>query len=192
MNRSFDPSRFKEPNPKRFAKDESGQWWYLYGVKKPQRQRVNPKVCPACGYWFLPVGLSGKDGERQVYCGHTCALKMRHLQDDATGRRWDGEHALHWKGGKIKHRGYVRVWTPEHPYARNSYVYEHRLVMEQKLGRHLDPNEYVHHKNGVKTDNSPENLELWGTPRRQPAGQRADEWKHCPTCTCNAAPDGCS
>jgi len=71
---------------------------------------------------------------------------------------------------------------PGHPRAKTSsaeYVFEHILVMERLLGRHLDPGETVHHRNGVRHDNRPENLELWIMP--QPPGIRAEdavEWAH--------------
>lgn len=56
---------------------------------------------------------------------------------------------------------------------------QHRYVMEQHLGRPMLPGETVHHKNGVRTDNRLENLELWSSS--QPAGQRVKDklaWAH--------------
>lgn len=66
--------------------------------------------------------------------------------------------------------GYVLVKSPDHPAGQSGYVREHRLVMEETIGRYLMPYESVHHKNGQKADNRPENLELW--TKGQPAGQR--------------------
>ncbi len=61
---------------------------------------------------------------------------------------------------------------------KNGYIwidgrYQHRTVMEEVLGRPLLPSENVHHKNGDRQDNRPENLELWVT--LQPAGQRIED-----------------
>ena len=57
--------------------------------------------------------------------------------------------------------GYVRVYRPDHPFAhQRGWILEHRLVMEGILGRYLTSGETVHHRNGVRNDNRPENLEV--------------------------------
>ena len=78
-----------------------------------------------------------------------------------------GDKNPNWHGGKIITKyGYVRVKIyPNNPFYemadRNGYVFEHRLIMAQHLGRPLKPWEQVHHKPpGDKIDNRHENLKL--------------------------------
>lgn len=70
------------------------------------------------------------------------------------------ENSGNWKGGRIVQNGYYMVRCPNHPKAMLGYVYEHRLVMEQHIGRYLEKDEIVHHKNKDKQDNRLENLEI--------------------------------
>lgn len=57
---------------------------------------------------------------------------------------------------------------------------EHRLVMEEMLGRYLDPQEVVHHRNKIRSDNRPANLQLFGTNADH---LRAELTGHCPRWT---------
>ena len=60
-----------------------------------------------------------------------------------------------YKGSYVCRDGYVMTLV-----APKKYSGQHRVVMEKKLGRALTPDEIVHHRNEVKTDNDPDNLEL--------------------------------
>lgn len=191
-------------NP-RYARDESGQWWYT--AKRGTRQRATEQTCSKCSGTFVnrreqrfcsracraaaSVGVlrvkrrrrrcawckewyrSTTRTARRICCSRRCAYDLGN-----TKRGRSGPANAKWKGGVKSHAlGYLRQWVEG-----RGYLLQHRLVMEKMLGRPLRPGENVHHKNGVRDDNRPANLELW--KKKQPPGQRATEQKHCPTCSC--------
>jgi hypothetical protein len=68
-----------------------------------------------------------------------------------------------WKGGRtVAEHGYVLIKVGvDHPLADvRGYAYEHRLVMSEKIGRWVTPEEEVHHKDENRSNNHPDNLEL--------------------------------
>lgn len=73
-----------------------------------------------------------------------------------------GALSSRWRGGRTLHQGkYWLIYRPEHPKSDSKgYVREHRLVMEEKLGRYLSTKELIHHKNGDTMDNSIDNLQI--------------------------------
>lgn len=85
-----------------------------------------------------------------------------------------GQLELRPKGGSRSTgtNGYVQIADPTRRQG-GGYILEHRLVMEQQLGRPLRPHEHVHHINGVRADNRLANLELWVKPH--PPGQRVED-----------------
>ncbi len=78
-----------------------------------------------------------------------------------------GDRNPNYSGGTIDKNGYRLINQGR------KQVFEHRLVMEAMIGRKLLPEETVHHKNGQRADNRPENLELWSS--RNPKGQRIED-----------------
>jgi len=82
-----------------------------------------------------------------------------------------GNTHRNWKGGRCRDSfGYIMVYT-----GKESYELEHHIVMEKVLGRKLYPWERVHHRNGDRTDNREENLELVISGYHH-------GWLECPQC----------
>lgn len=116
---------------------------------------------------------------RLCACGCGTPVSERHGSRWARGHNakvrgpWSGgfptgENHPRWKGGRTMTKdGYVLVKCPEHPRANplTGYVFEHILVLEEKLGRPLEDGEISHHENENPSDNRPENL---GATRRGP------------------------
>jgi hypothetical protein len=120
-------------------------------ASNPNARQTRP--CANCG---VEVTRYVSAGQKNFYCSRGC-------------------HNEHRRRAQIRHDGYVLVLVGRGaPGATKSgHIFEHRKVMQDMLGRPLLPAENVHHKNGVKDDNRPENLELWS--RSQPRGQRVED-----------------
>ena len=110
-------------------------------------------------------GLCLRQLAERYKCSRQCMLDRMREADIPRLPAWSqpGDRNPAWKGGRqIDDDGYVLIWIPSHPFATTSgCVREHRLVMELKIGRYLTRKEVVHHIDGDKANNAPDNLELF-------------------------------
>lgn len=119
--------------------------YHCHGRKRTGETRN----CKICGKEFYAARWQLDDtvNNQGVYCSRAC--KYKGLEIDGPGsrrKRWDG---------------YIEVYYPKHPDASKSgWMLEHRLVAEKKYDRRIDQREHVHHINGIKDDNRPENVEV--------------------------------
>lgn len=134
------------------------------GAGLASRRRVQC-TCKHCGLGYeIPHCHINAKKHMGQFCSRACtyAYWREHPEEHPTVRA---------KGGfteRIDSQGYVWISVPG-----RGRVRQHVLVMEQVLGRRLEPWETVHHKNGIRSDNWPENLEVW--QGKQPAGVRSKD-----------------
>ncbi len=115
-------------------------------VRGPHQEAMLPGIlCAECGGEITSRWATAKTR----FCSKACANRNT-ARNRATTT------------GRIRTaKGYIMLRMPGHPMAdREGYVMEHRLVMAKKIGRVLTAQDVVHHDNGVKDDNRPENLIL--------------------------------
>ena len=130
-------------------------------------------TCETCGGPLLPREYIRKSGKQKGMS------KGMYTPEKYCSRRCSGI-AAQPLGAKVQ-KAAARGWSlDKHGYVilterveGNYQQPEHRRVMEKTLGRKLEKYETVHHKNGNRRDNRPENLELWSS--RHGRGQRVTD-----------------
>ena len=124
------------------------RYWRL---KEQGKLKRYPKTCVWCQTPFMGIRKTTK------FCSTLCADKSK-SQKMMGKNPFEGKHPPNFKGLIMVH-GYRYIYSPNHPMAgKNHYVAEHRLVAAQMIGRLLEASELVHHRNGNRNDNRPENL----------------------------------
>lgn len=158
-------------------------------------QQCMRKTCARCGQLFAPRT------NRQVYCSVKCKRRKAKCLEcgkefvpskNAAGKfcskRCFYEHSVPTGTIRPDPSGYTIIKVPPgtpgvklQGKGRGNWMWTHRYVIQQKLGRPLRKSEHVHHINGKRDDNRSENLELW--KKAHPSGVRAKDY-HCPGCRC--------
>lgn len=136
--------------PEKYKKRRSSLLPYLEDIRQLAEQNY---TCPEI---VRELGLDVQDEQVRRF------MKKHNIKRQNRGAQ-PGEKHRDWKGGRITDKdGYILILKPDHPHANsNGYIREHRLVMEEHLGRHLRPEEVVHHINQNPADNRIENLEVY-------------------------------
>ena len=150
-------------------------------------QGFSQKKCETCRRIFEPTSANSHYCSEGCKFGRaTCRICKREFvrTKNTSGRFCSQEchYAVYAPTGTRRPNsdGYMMIRTEKIP-GKRRWTMEHRAVMETTLKRALKPWETVHHKNGNRRDNRPDNLELW--KGKHGKGIRAADY-HCPGCRC--------
>jgi hypothetical protein len=114
--------------------------------------QTKQKVIKNCKHCGAEMRLRPSYGHMQ-FCSKRCESDAKIVRP--TGRIHNGRPV------RLNDKGYVLLWEPEHPNkSMGGWQFEHRIVMEQSVGRYLTTAEQVDHINQNKQDNQPENLQV--------------------------------
>ncbi len=143
---------------KTYYRNKETKKWFTLRRGSPNSRNPREYVyyhevdCSVCGSKMFKHDTI-KNGDSQNYCSKECKVVGQ-----------SGERSSNWRGGRWSNQyGYVLCPLPlNHPnrVRGRSTILEHRLIVEQELGRHLTKKDVVHHKDLNKQNNSLDNLLL--------------------------------
>jgi hypothetical protein len=114
------------------------------GLVKRNKVKFNCAYCGIEGE-CIPSRLKHK----KVYCSSEHMYKQQSIDRQGEGSPW-----VYKRGWFLNSKGYKEIKV------NGKYTPEHIVIAEQMIGRKLNPDEVVHHKNEIKTDNDERNLQV--------------------------------